>query len=506
MSDGFLQLVRTELGSRHRRLYDGVCETVRLIRSGNLADPIMQIKSLFKYLHNHPYLLEHAPCRGASIRLSEFCSETNIVYVTVTQRGGTETQPITSLGMEDTTYNSHMLQDLRPTTKSWNLLMWSLADQNISTALCSLAGGDAQYMLHFMSQLLNPESDREWNLFFAASQNTPWRLPNSTISKQRLLHLMRKLAQTSQLFPPSFYLNGVRCLEYNQGKGSFAIVHYGKYHGRTVAIKQLTVSGSQPIDDVEERKAFYREVVTWWTLRHPRILSFLGLDQTIFADNTNDIASPVCMISWWQDNGHIRRYAKHLEDVRKVPYVPIRKWLIQIAEGVDYLHRNDIIHGDLRPDNVLIDVDDNVLLSDFGLSVFQSISNTSFKGCRSPNPHYCAPELIEMGEVEHSIAPPQVRKPSDIYAFACFCVEFYGDRRPWDTYIRQNNVQNNRIPRTIDGLVLAGTRPERPKNPKLRRIMPDPLWKLVNECWAQQPRDRPTALGIYNTLSGLEPF
>lgn len=152
-------------------------------------------------------------------------------------------------------------------------------------------------------------------------------------------------------------------------------------------------------------------------------------------------------------------------------------------------------------DNILIDANEDVLLSDFGLSVFQTVANSSFKGSRSVNPHYCAPELIEMGEVEHSRAPPQVRKPSDIYAFACFCIEYYSGDLPWAPYMNEHKVLYQRIPRKIDELVSRGSRPKRPYNPRMKRVMSDSLWDLVNDCWDQDPRSRPNAWELFNALT-----
>ncbi len=97
-------------------------------------------------------------------------------------------------------------------------------------------------------------------------------------------------------------------------------------------------------------------------------------------------------------------------------------YIIQLGEAIDYLHRQNWIHRDLCPRNVMIDPDNNVKLIDFGLTVpntpaFQKPGN------RTGTVNYMAPELIKRQRTDQRI---------DVFSFAVTCYEMYTNRLPWD--------------------------------------------------------------------------
>ena len=65
----------------------------------------------------------------------------------------------------------------------------------------------------------------------------------------------------------------------------------------------------------------------------------------------------------------------------------------QIINGVDYLHKQGIIHRDLKPENLLLDYNNNIKISDFGLSTFFSKNNYLQTACGTPS--YAPPEMLE---------------------------------------------------------------------------------------------------------------
>jgi len=79
-----------------------------------------------------------------------------------------------------------------------------------------------------------------------------------------------------------------------------------------------------------------------------------------------------------------------------------RKYFRQLVNGVEYCHQQSVAHRDLKPENLLVDVDENLKVSDFGLSSF---FDPAFNDDESPKasllhttcgtPNYVAPEVLE---------------------------------------------------------------------------------------------------------------
>ncbi|KAG8717310.1 hypothetical protein FRC09_014451, partial [Ceratobasidium sp. 395] len=155
-------------------------------------------------------------------------------------------------------------------------------------------------------------------------------------------------------------------------------------NGMRVAIKCMRVYGS--LDDKDLYKIYLtnavREVNTWSKLDHPHVLRLLGL-----ADYNGQIG----MVSPWIDHGSLRYYLK------KTPQANRPRLCTQVADGLSYLHKSGVIHGDLKGDNVLISNSGEPLITDFGnaalLERTLQFTSTTTKGQLSPR--WTAPEILE---------------------------------------------------------------------------------------------------------------
>jgi 5'-AMP-activated protein kinase catalytic alpha subunit len=68
------------------------------------------------------------------------------------------------------------------------------------------------------------------------------------------------------------------------------------------------------------------------------------------------------------------------------------KFLQQLLNAVEYLHRLGVTHRDLKPENLLLDNNNNIKVVDFGLSNIYAPGETLLTACGSPC--YAAPEMI----------------------------------------------------------------------------------------------------------------
>jgi len=71
-----------------------------------------------------------------------------------------------------------------------------------------------------------------------------------------------------------------------------------------------------------------------------------------------------------------------------------RRYFQQIISGLDYCHINGVAHRDLKPENVLLDSQDNVKISDFGLSALTDVSGEKALKTSCGTPGYFAPEIL----------------------------------------------------------------------------------------------------------------
>lgn len=180
------------------------------------------------------------------------------------------------------------------------------------------------------------------------------------------------------------------------GAGDYAKVYAAKDRklGRSVAIKQLH---SQYIDDDEKLERYWREAELLVELEHPNIMTIYDV-----------VKSRGCLVLELMKGNLKQVYGK-----RPMPVEEVRETLLQAARGLDCLHTNGIIHGDIKPANLMLSRQDVVKLGDFGLARRANDDEGSLlKGTTK----YMAPELVseDFGDVGPA---------SDLYALGFSALE-----------------------------------------------------------------------------------
>jgi NIMA (never in mitosis gene a)-related kinase len=103
----------------------------------------------------------------------------------------------------------------------------------------------------------------------------------------------------------------------------------------------------------------------------------------------------------------------HKESRTQIPNDKLKRWCIEILDGLDFLHKRGVIHFDLKPKNIFLDLIERIKLGDLGIARnLQSLTNTSvFKGTIP----YMSPEVINEEE--------GVDSKTDIWSFGCVLYE-----------------------------------------------------------------------------------
>ncbi|KAF8174652.1 kinase-like domain-containing protein, partial [Mycena galopus ATCC 62051] len=279
---------------------------------------------------------------------------------------------------------------------------------------------------------------------------------------QMAIRIIRKLSESCELLPTSLFIVGVNGRdEHPSFGGGFGDIYRASYMDQRVAVKRMRyfLDGS---DLGRIRLKFGREALLWKNLHHPNILPFLGIDRCTFP-------SSFSLVSPWMEHGTVINYLKihGFSDVDKLLY--------QIAQGLEYLHSRNIVHGDLRGTNILIQEDWSACLADFGLSTFADATATT-SSTRTGSLYWMAPELLDPERFGFNFA----RTPAtDVYAFGCVCFELYTGSPPFSACPEPAALMK----------VLNGERPERPPGPP---VMTDILWQHITDFWAEDPTTRPS--------------
>ncbi|KAJ6486718.1 kinase-like domain-containing protein [Mycena sanguinolenta] len=264
---------------------------------------------------------------------------------------------------------------------------------------------------------------------------------------------MRKVSEAREQLPSSLFIEVNDHDEHPTFGGGFGDVYQASYQGRMVALKRIrTFTADSAMYRIHLQ--FYKEALVWQGLRHRFILPLLGIDRSTFALS-------FCMVSPWMKHGTVLKY------LRDHGREQVNRLLLEIAHGLDYLHSINVVHGNLRGNNirVLISDDGNACLSDCGLATTIDDADLTMFGCTKFTQ----------------------TKASDVYAYVCVCLELYTQNPPFP-HLREI-VASLRV--------IEGERPEQPPD------MPATLWQLVTAAWAQDFRARPSAHNIAIALEGL---
>ncbi len=186
----------------------------------------------------------------------------------------------------------------------------------------------------------------------------------------------------------NYDLSGV-CL----GKGAFGDVQKA-CHIKTKTPVALKLLNLNDLTNPQDQQFLGREAKILLNLRHPNIVRFIEVCNS---------ANIFCTVFEFIEGNDLNRYLKKNQGLEESQAKGIAG---QIAAGLAYLHANDVIHRDLKPDNIMLS-GKRVVIIDFGFSA--KWRRGEIMQCHPGSPDFAAPELFN--------GDPYYGPPIDIWSF-----------------------------------------------------------------------------------------
>uniref|UniRef100_A0A671RTH0 RAF proto-oncogene serine/threonine-protein kinase n=1 Tax=Sinocyclocheilus anshuiensis TaxID=1608454 RepID=A0A671RTH0_9TELE len=255
------------------------------------------------------------------------------------------------------------------------------------------------------------------------------------------------------------------------GSGSFGTVHKGKWHG-DVAVKILKVTKPTP----EQFEAFRNEVAVLRKTRHVNILLFMGY---MTKDN-------LAIVTQWCEGSSLYKHL-HVQETnfQMFQLIDIAR---QTAQGMDYLHAKNIIHRDMKSNNIFLHEGLTVKIGDFGLATVKARwSGSQQVEQTSGSILWMAPEVIRMQDCN----PYSFQ--SDVYSFGIVLFELMTGELPYSQIANRDQI-----------IYMVGRGYLSPDLSKLYKSCPKAMKRLVADCIKKSKDERPLFPQILSSIELLQ--
>ncbi|NXB94247.1 RIPK1 kinase, partial [Vidua chalybeata] len=251
--------------------------------------------------------------------------------------------------------------------------------------------------------------------------------------------------------------------------GGFGTIYlcFHKKHGY-VALKKVYTGPQRTeynVSLLEEGRIMRR-------LQHDRVVKLLGV---ILEDGNYSL------VMEYVDRGNMMKVLQNLS----VPLSVRGRFVLEITEGMLYLHEQGFVHKDLKPENILVDRDFHIKIADLGVASFKSWSRLTqeetvrqrqMKNTYQNNAgtlFYMAPEHLR------SVNAKPVEK-SDVYSFGIVIWAIFANKEPYENGINENQICFG---------IMNGNRPD---IKEITDKCPVEVIDLMKQCWDEDSEKRPT--------------
>eukprot|EP00245_Coleochaete_scutata_P004705 TRINITY_DN1756_c0_g1_i2.p1 TRINITY_DN1756_c0_g1~~TRINITY_DN1756_c0_g1_i2.p1 ORF type:complete len:356 (+),score=36.43 TRINITY_DN1756_c0_g1_i2:68-1069(+) len=266
--------------------------------------------------------------------------------------------------------------------------------------------------------------------------------------------------------------------------GAFGQLYRGRYRGQELAVKILIAAGEHEATNSkcalpsfqELERQFMQEVSLLSRLSHPNIVRFVGGSRRPGNRPVWCVATVFCTGGCLRD--YLTKRQRHMRDMKT-----IFSFALDVANGMEYLHRNNVIHRDLKSENLLVNEEESrksiptIQIADFGVARLQAQKTMTPE---TGTYRWMAPEVIMHHRYDNK---------ADVYSFGIVLWEivtctipFYG----------------------LNPLETAVAVAHHNQRPKIPESCPEGLALLMTQCWDRNPAARPTFTEIVERLKQVE--
>ncbi|KAJ3227109.1 hypothetical protein HK099_003328 [Clydaea vesicula] len=250
------------------------------------------------------------------------------------------------------------------------------------------------------------------------------------------------------------------------GKGAFAEVFLGLnlVTREIMAVKQVRLSKSPGEAERKHINAIKTEINLLRCLEHVNVVKYIDCEI-----NNEYINLFLQYVSGGSIGSILKKYDKPFPE-QVVMFLDF-----QIGNGLAYLHSKNIWHRDIKPDNILVDADGKVKISDYGVSK-QTIDQDPYVSTDSVNKvgtfRYMAPEVVCNRGYSAKV---------DIWSFGCVMLEMITGQKPWSEFRRQEEISRALLEK---------------RRPSISNKLSKAAQSLLDQCFNLDSKKRPKAVEL----------